>query len=131
MLNDISLDVTAIALTYIDAHNRDTWLKVGNALKTEFGSSGFDVFDNWSQTADNYDAKAVKSVWRSLTVGKVNIGTVIFLAKQNGFDISKHEVKPIDLQEQAARQAKREQQAREAEAHEKAEKAALDRKSVV
>lgn len=126
MLNDISLEVAAIALSYIDAHNRDTWLKVGNALKTEFGSSGFDVFDNWSQTADNYDAKAVKSVWRSLSVGKVNIGTVIFLAKQNGFDISKHEVKPIDPQEQAARQAKREQQAREAEAHEKAEKAAFE-----
>ena len=72
MLNDISLDVTAIALTYIDAHNRDTWLKVGNALKTEFGSSGFDIWDDWSKTADNYDAKAVKSVWRSLTVGKVN-----------------------------------------------------------
>ena len=125
MLNDISLEVAAIALTYIDAHNRDTWLKVGNALKTEFGSSGFDIWDDWSKTADNYDAKAVKSVWRSLSVGKVNIGTVIFLAKQNGFDISKHEVKPIDPQEQAARQAKREQQAREAEAHEKAEVEAL------
>ncbi|MCB1659840.1 MAG: PriCT-2 domain-containing protein, partial [Pseudomonadales bacterium] len=125
MLNDISLEVATIALTYIDAHNRDTWLKVGNALKTEFGSSGFDIWDDWSKTADNYDAKAVKSVWRSLTVGKVNIGTVIYLAKQNGFDISKHEVKPIDPQEQAARQAKREQQAREAEAHEKAEVEAL------
>lgn len=125
MFNDISLEVVAIALTYIDAYNRDTWLKVGNALKTEFGSSGFDIWDNWSKTTDNYDVKAIKSVWRSLTVGKVNIGTVIFLAKQRGFDITKHEVKPIDPQEQAARQAKREQQERESIAHEQAEKKAF------
>ncbi|MBK8327001.1 MAG: PriCT-2 domain-containing protein [Moraxellaceae bacterium] len=86
-MRDISLETVIAALTYIDAYDRDTWLKVGNALKTEFGTSGFDVFDNWSQTTDNYDAKAIKSVWRSLTIGKVNIGTVIFLAKQRGFDI--------------------------------------------
>jgi putative DNA primase/helicase len=123
-MRDISLETVIVALTYIDAYDRDTWLKVGNALKTEFGTSGFDVFDNWSQTTDNYDAKAIKSVWRSLTIGKVNIGTVIFLAKQRGFDIHHHESKPIDPQEQAARQAKREQQERESIAHEQAEKKA-------
>ena len=123
-MRDISLETVIVALTYIDAYDRDTWLKVGNALKTEFGTSGFDVFDNWSQTTDNYDAKAIKSVWRSLTIGKVNIGTVIFLAKQRGFDIHHHESKPIDPQEQAARQAKREQQECESIAHEQAEKKA-------
>jgi hypothetical protein len=36
-MRDISLETVIVALTYIDAHDRDTWLKVGNALKTEFG----------------------------------------------------------------------------------------------
>ncbi|MBK6758038.1 MAG: PriCT-2 domain-containing protein [Moraxellaceae bacterium] len=56
-MRDISLETIIVALTYIDAHDRDIWLKVGNALKTEFGEIAFAVFDNWSQSADNYDAK--------------------------------------------------------------------------
>ena len=121
---DLSLETIIVALTYIDAHDRDLWLNIGNALKTEFGEIAFSVFDSWSQTADNYDAKKVKSTWNSYTLGKVRIGTVIYHAKQNGFDQSKHESKPIDPQEQAARQAKREQQEREAIANEQAEYAA-------
>ena len=121
IVRDISLETIIVALTYIDAHDRDLWLNIGNALKTEFGEIAFSVFDSWSQTADNYDAKKVKSTWNSYTLGKVRIGTVIYHAKQNGFDQSKHESKPIDPQEQAARQAKRQQAEREAQALEQAE----------
>jgi putative DNA primase/helicase len=123
-MRSYSLETIIVALTFIDAHDRDLWLNIGNALKTEFGEIAFSVFDSWSQSADNYDAKAVKSTWNGYTLGKVTIGTVIYYAKQNGFDQSKHESKPIDPQEQAARQAKREQQEREAIANEQAEHAA-------
>jgi putative DNA primase/helicase len=123
-MRDISLETIIVALTYIDAHDRDIWKNIGNALKTEFGEAAFVVFDNWSQSADNYDAKAVKSVWRSFTVGKVNIGTIIYHAERGGFDFTKYESKPIDPQEQEERQAKRQQAEREAIAHEQAEKAA-------
>ncbi|MDO8415962.1 MAG: DUF927 domain-containing protein [Agitococcus sp.] len=123
-MRNLSLEIVILALTYIDAHDRDTWLKVGNALKTEFGEIAFAAFDNWSQSADNYDAKAVKSVWKGYTLGKNRMGTIRYHAKQNGFDITKHESKPINPQEQAERQAKREQAELEAEALEQAEKAA-------
>ncbi|MBR5675468.1 MAG: PriCT-2 domain-containing protein, partial [Neisseriaceae bacterium] len=44
------------ALTYIDSTNRETWVRVGTALKTEFGEQGFEMFDTWSKTAKNYNA---------------------------------------------------------------------------
>ena len=46
MLNDISLEVATIALTYIDAHNRDTWLRVGNTLKLSLVLVVLMCFDN-------------------------------------------------------------------------------------
>ena len=62
------------ALTYIDATERQTWVSVGTALKTEFGETGFNLFDEWSQTAQNYKSADAKSAWRSFRVGKSNIG---------------------------------------------------------
>jgi len=52
-------------LQYIPAHNRDTWVKVGMALKSEFRDDGFPLFDEWSQSADNYSTKSAIAVWRS------------------------------------------------------------------
>jgi len=52
-------------LQYIPARDRDTWIKVGMALKLEFGDDGFSLFDEWSQSVVNYSAKSVNSVWRS------------------------------------------------------------------
>jgi hypothetical protein len=40
-MRDISLETIIVALTYIDAHDRDIWVAIGNALKTEFGSISF------------------------------------------------------------------------------------------
>lgn len=74
------------ALQYIDSSDRDTWIRVGLGIKKEFGETGFDVWNNWSQTAGNYNEKSAKNAWKSFKGSiKVNINTVFFLARQNGY----------------------------------------------
>ena len=42
-------DVDAM-LPYVDgADLRETWIRVGMAIKSEFGDAGFDCWDRWSQ----------------------------------------------------------------------------------
>ena len=86
----VTLETARRALTYIAADERATWVKMGAALKSEYGEAGFDLFDQWSETAANYDAKAVKATWRGFNAsGKVTIGSLIYEAKKGGFDPKK------------------------------------------
>ncbi|MBR5675926.1 MAG: PriCT-2 domain-containing protein, partial [Neisseriaceae bacterium] len=101
------------ALTYIDSTNRETWVRVGTALKTEFGEQGFEMFDTWSKTAKNYNAGAVKSAWKSFQIGKSNIGYVFNRAKENGF--VRQNVKPMSAAEIAERERRNAELAKKAE----------------
>jgi Primase C terminal 2 (PriCT-2) len=49
------------ALSYIPADDRNTWLRMGMAVKSELGDGGFDLWDEWNRTADNYDPKAARN----------------------------------------------------------------------
>ena len=74
------------ALSYVDPTERDTWVRMGMAIKSELGDPGFEVWDQWSQQADNYQAGAAKAVWRSLSPGGgVGIGSLYFEARQAGW----------------------------------------------
>lgn len=115
---DLTHDQIRTALSHIPAHDREVWVKIGNALKTELGAEGFCLFDDWSQTADSYKASDAKSVWKSLQVGKNHLGTIIHHAKLNGFDPAQiGDIKTLSPQEQADRSARlktrQEQAARE------------------
>ncbi|MDQ3566412.1 MAG: PriCT-2 domain-containing protein [Pseudomonadota bacterium] len=58
---------------------------MGVAVKSELGDEGFDTYDEWSRTADNYDPKAARTTWRSITLdGGVTIGTLYHEAQQHG-----------------------------------------------
>lgn len=82
----MSMDKAAAALSFIPAHERDTWVRMAMAVKAEFFEDGFEIWDAWSQTADSYDARAAKSVWRSVgAAGKVGIGTLYHEAKSRGW----------------------------------------------
>jgi putative DNA primase/helicase len=74
------------ALGSISASDRDTWLKVLMALKSEFGDDAYSIADTWSQGADNYKAKDLQSVWKSLNGNGIKINTVFYLAKQSGWN---------------------------------------------
>lgn len=67
--------------------DRETWLAMGMALKSEFGDAGFDAWDRWSQGGANYSARACTSSWRGFKsrAGGVGIGTLIKFAKDGGY----------------------------------------------
>ncbi len=74
------------ALAYIPAHDRDTWLRVGMAVKSELGDAGYNLWDKWSQTAENYIERDARATWRSIKpTGKVTVGTLIYEAQQHGY----------------------------------------------
>jgi putative DNA primase/helicase len=96
------------ALTFIDPHDRETWISSGMAIKSELGESGFDAWDRWSAGADNYDPRAALASWKSFSEGgKVKIGTLFHYAMQNGYihnTDGKREA--LTAQQKTAREAK-------------------------
>lgn len=48
----------------------DTWSQVGMALYHQFdgGQTGFDLWNEWSETADNYDPDALERHWKSFNI---------------------------------------------------------------
>ncbi|MDO8414638.1 MAG: DUF927 domain-containing protein [Agitococcus sp.] len=93
------------ALTFIPANDRELWLKIGNALKTELGDTGFSVWTDWSETADTYQMSDAKAVWQSLQIGKNKLGSVFYYAKKHGFTYDKnHKPQLISPQQRAERE---------------------------
>jgi len=81
----LTLNDLAELLTFIHADDRDTWLAVAMGVKAEFGEAGFDAWDAWSQSGDGYKAADARSVWKSCRKRGTGMGTVIKLAKDNGW----------------------------------------------
>lgn len=114
-------DEIRAALTYIDPHSREMWIKIGAALKDELDQDGFDLWDHWSQQSDNYNARAARDVWKSLKPGNVRIGSLFYEARQNGWAPSKPYTPPT-AEELAKRQQEAAQRQRaEAEATRRAQ----------
>ena len=89
---NITPELIRDALAHIPATlPRDDWAKVAMAIKSEFpDTSGEDLFTNWSATAEGHDRKDALSTWRSVKAGGgVRIGTLLQLAKANGFTLLK------------------------------------------
>lgn len=93
------------ALRHLDSQDRDQWVRIGAAIKTELGEDGFNVWDAWSQDSDNYKKNDAKSVWKSLKGGKVNIGTVFYEARRNGYNPTEPFKAPTQEQLEARRVA--------------------------
>ena len=101
-------------LACMSADDRDTWVRLGMSLHAEFdGADGFAVFDTWSQTAENYDPKHARDVWKSFKPGPVKIGTLIDEAKRHGYtpETSAVQVPQASPEDIARRTADREQRA--------------------
>ena len=80
------------ALRHIPADDHDQWIKVGLALKHGLGEAGFSVWHKWSSQSQKYaDIEDCRARWNSLEPdGSVTLGTVYYLAKENGWN------RPID-----------------------------------
>ena len=116
MQTTITPELIRSALQYVPGNlPRDEWARVGMAIKSEFSdSTGLDLFDEWSQTADGYTIKATRSTWNSIKAGGgVGIGTLLHLAKENGFVILKTDQAPNQPDPEAAARLARERAARD------------------
>lgn len=98
------------ALSFVSPDDRETWLKMGMAIKNEIGATGFDIWDAWSQGSDAYNATDARDVWKSIKAdGGISGGTLFHEAKLNGWrDESYTPPTPAEI---AERQRKAEEQA--------------------
>ena len=70
------------ALHCIPADDRDTWLRMGMAVKSELADEGFALWDEWSQSASNYNERDARDVWKSIKPGGgITIGTLFHEAQ--------------------------------------------------
>ena len=66
------LDVAVRALKYLAQHDKEgtrdraVWLETLAAMKFDYGEAGREAADDWSETAENFDAEVQKSTWASL-----------------------------------------------------------------
>ena len=87
-MNAVSLETTRRALAHIPAHDRDLWVKMAFAVKSEHGEEGFTAWDEWSRSADSYRERSAREVWKSAKPGNITIGTLLHEAKQRGFALN-------------------------------------------
>ncbi|MDY7537710.1 DUF927 domain-containing protein [Undibacterium sp. 5I1] len=106
-----SRDTIQAALSFIPPDDREVWLKIGMALKAELGDDGLDLFDTWSQRGESYALDAVQQVWKGFKAGgKIGIGTLLYEAKQRGFNLKDHKPAPPVSAEEAERLQRERQQ---------------------
>ena len=124
---NITPELIRAALAFIPASvPRDEWARLAMAIKSEFpDATGFDLFDAWSQTGDGYKAKATRSTWQSVKAGgAVGIGTLLRMAKEQGFTLPKADQAPgkpdpeaLARRERERAEGKQRERARTAAAH--------------
>ncbi|WP_421375205.1 PriCT-2 domain-containing protein [Paraburkholderia sp. DD10] len=78
------------ALAVIPADDYGTWVDMAFALKQGFGDEGFEIWDEWSRTAGNYNERAARTTWRSADAsGGKTLASLFWLARQHGFDLKR------------------------------------------
>lgn len=92
MTEQSNIEIAQSALSCIPPNDRETWLKMGMAVKDGCGEAGFQVWDSWSQRSASYDPGAAKDSWKSFKVGAasnggrpIGFGTLIHEAKIRGY----------------------------------------------
>ncbi|KVW76231.1 PriCT-2 domain-containing protein [Burkholderia ubonensis] len=83
-------DRARAALAVIPADDYDTWVDMAFALKQGFGDEGFEIWDAWSRTAANYNERAARTTWRSVSAsGGKTLATLFWQARRHGFDLKR------------------------------------------
>lgn len=111
-----SLDVAGRALAFVSPDDRDTWIRMGMALKAEFGDTARDTWLDWSAASDDFNRGAATSSWRSFKDGgKIGIGSLFAEAKAGGFVFAQSDLE-VSPEKLAADQKAREERAVKAKA---------------
>ena len=78
------------ALAVIPADDYGMWVDMAFALKNGLGEAGFEIWDEWSRTAGNYNERAARTTWRSAKeTGGKTLASLFWLARQHGFDLKR------------------------------------------
>jgi putative DNA primase/helicase len=119
-----NLETIRAALHQVPAHDRDTWVRMGMAIKSELGEDGFDLWDEWSRQDESYRERDARSVWKSISAnGEVTISTLFHEAKRHGYKVDGHDRRTQPTAEDLRQRAEQEHVAAQAQAAER-EKAA-------
>lgn len=113
---NLTLEQAGIALSFCDKDDRETWVTMGMALKSEFGDEAFQTWDNWSSQSSRYEQKDAKTVWKSIkSHGRVKIGTLIKEAQSNGFkfESEKNIISDEELERRRLAREKRDKESQE------------------
>lgn len=111
----IDLRTAEAMLQFIGGNeDRETWIAVGMALKSEFGEEAFDAWVRWSSDARNFNEKACRASWRGFRArsGGYTVGTLIKLAKDGGYQFQPGQ-RPDPTELARRRQERHERAARE------------------
>lgn len=73
------------ALECLDSDNRDNWIKYGMAIKSLNSDQARRLWDDWSMQSGKFSQKDQDRVWKSFRPSEINIATLFFDAKQNGY----------------------------------------------
>ena len=119
-------DTLRAALYSVSPEDRDTWVEIGMAIKSEMGDGGFALWDGWSRQSDRYKAADARAVWRSIKgrYNGVSVGSLYHLAKEYGW-AGEAPVKTVPSAEEKRQRA--EAKRREAEERKRREAAAAAR----
>ena len=76
------------ALAMIPADDYATWVDMAFAVRQGLGNAGFEIWDEWSRSAQNYNERAARTTWRSARAsGGKTLASLFWLAQQHGFDV--------------------------------------------
>lgn len=114
MQNDTTIERARSALSHLSPDcDRETWVRLAMAIKSEFGDEGFDAWDEWSSQSDKYTASGARSTWKSVKAGgKLTIASLFHDAKAAGWKDDNKRKKPTREEIEARRAAAAERQAR-------------------
>lgn len=111
-----SMDTALKALAFVSPTDRDMRVRMGMALKDEFGDDAKDAWCDWGSIADNYKPGDANSSWKSFKPGgKVGIGSLFSEAQRMGFVFDRADA-PVSPEQLAADKQAREERAAKAEA---------------
>lgn len=104
------------ALSVLDSDcDRDTWVRIGQAIQNELGEEGFPLWDDWSRSGSSYSETSSRETWRSFGQGRgITSGTLFKLAQEYGWSdtVPAREMSPEEVD---ARRNSREEAARKNE----------------
>jgi hypothetical protein len=73
------------ALSYISSDDRDTWVRIGMALKSTGSISGYGLWNDWSRTSSKYKADDMEKRWAGLKPADITIASLFHEAKKYGW----------------------------------------------